>query len=241
MAHGRHLCRWSLHLASAPGAPSGTFPVMDTSTGSGAPKPSTLQRYGATFEELERIVDENPSLRSFVVGYLNEERSRVFLADSLAGVLTDGGKPNDHDRSVKADRVYTYRGFTVRLEVKGVQTASVRHGDGVVSASFQCDASDARPVLLPSGVTVVTSCLLAGEFDVVAVPLFELCGRWEFAFAANRDLRRTSSPKFASADRSSLLATLQPVSYPVAPPFTTDLRSLLDRMVAAGQLTRAAT
>ena len=48
----------------------------------------------------------------------------------------------------------------------------VRRLDAKYSGAVQCDASDKRSVPLPGGRTVQTTCLLVGEFDILAAAAF---------------------------------------------------------------------
>ena len=133
-----------------------------------------LEKWQISAEELTKIVDENPSLRGFMFGYVSE-----------------------------------YKG------------------------KFQCDASDRREILLPNGHTVDTTCLAVGEFDIVAVSLYAFGDEWKFAFAKNSDLPHPGarSRNVAEADREYLIKTLIDITWPLQPPFTTDVYALLDSML----------
>ena len=70
-----------------------------------------------------------------------------------------------------------------------MQTNSIKQlEDGTFKAKIQCDASDKRPVSLPNGNTISTTCYLAGEFEILAVPLQPFLGEWKYAFRKKRDL-----------------------------------------------------
>ena len=67
-----------------------------------------LERWQLTQQELTIIVDENPSLRGFMLGYIAEYKLRSLL---LSGVDVRGlEKPDDHARGKgkKNDMVLTY-------------------------------------------------------------------------------------------------------------------------------------
>jgi hypothetical protein len=141
-------------------------------------------------------------------------------------------KDDDHDRRRKGDRVVAYKGRDIRIEAKSLQTNSIRrHEDGSITAAVQCDASDRRSVTLPDGSKLQTTCLLTGEFDLLAVNLFEFHQRWEFAFALNADLPRSTWKKYKKRQRQFLLATLIPVHWPLQPPFVSDPFALLERLL----------
>jgi len=125
--------------------------------------------------------------------------------------------------------LYNKREFT--FEVKSLQTLSVRRlPDGHYTGNFQCDASDSRTIALPNGERVKTTCLLVGEFDIVAVNLFAFRGQWDFAFALNRDLPRSTFSGYTPAQRRYLLATSVQVTWPVQPPFASDPFVLLEKL-----------
>jgi hypothetical protein len=97
---------------------------------------------------------------------------------------------------------------------------------------FQCDASDRRPVTLPNGEEVETTCLVVGGFDLLAVNLFEFGQEWRFAFARNESLPRTTSKKYTPTQQQYLLKSGMPISWPLKPPYETEPFRLLDEIVA---------
>lgn len=190
-----------------------------------------LEKWQITAEELTRIVNDNPSLRGFLFGYVSEYKARAYFDGRKD--ITNLIKYDDHDRTSKGDISFHYKGREFRIEAKSLQTNSVvRTGSGSWKGKFQCDASDRREILLPNGRTVHTTCLAVGEFDIVAVSLYEFGGRWRFAFAKNSDLPHpgSRSRSVAEEDREYLIKTLIDISWPLRPPFTTDVFSLLDDM-----------
>jgi hypothetical protein len=165
-----------------------------------------------------------------LLGYVAEAKLRnILLAD---GRIVDVRKSDDHDRRKKGDLVVTYRDHQFKIESKSLQTNSIqRLSEGHYAGAVQCDASDRRMVRLPNGRGVETTCLLVGEFDILAANLFAFENKWEFSFALNRDLPRSSASKYTKYQRSNLLATLVPVTWPPEPPFTSDPFVLLDRLL----------
>lgn len=193
---------------------------------------TVLERWQISAEELTKIVDDNPSLRGFIFGYVSEYKARTYF-DGHAGI-ENLMKYDDHDRTSKGDISFRYKGREFRIEAKSLQTNSViQVGDDAWSGKFQCDASDRREILLPNGHTVNTTCLAVGEFDIVAVSLYAFEDQWRFAFAKNSDLPHPGarSRNVAVEDREYLIKTLIDISWPLQPPFTTDIYSLLDEMV----------
>lgn len=191
-----------------------------------------LERWQIAEQELTAIIDENPSLRGFMLGYVAEYKLRSLLSSSeLVESLI---KPDDHDRRMgsKGDIIIIYRGHRFSIEVKSLQTNSIQvDTNGVYHGMVQVDASDSREVTLPNGKTIKTTCLLVGEFDVVAFNLFQFREQWDFAFALNRDLPRTRYKKYTEEQRQYLLATLVPVTWPLSPPFTLNPFELVDKLI----------
>lgn len=146
--------------------------------------------------------------------------------------ITNLMRPRSHDRTQKCDFCFEYRGVSVRVEVKCLDTPKVRRKGYLYEGTFQCNASDTKKVTLPSGETIVTNCLAVGGFDVLAVCLFAFGGTWRFAFALNQDLPRTRWRKYTEAQQAGLLKSTMRISWPLQLPFTDDLFAVLDRMVA---------
>jgi hypothetical protein len=190
---------------------------------------SILERWDITAVELTAIIDRNPSLRGFLFGYVGEFKLRKLLFSDER--TSNVHKYDDHDRRRANDLCVTYKGHEFTIEVKSLQTLSIRQNDEGYIGNFQCDASDSRIVLLPNGERLKTTCLLAGGFDLVAVNLFGFRHQWDFAFALNRDLPRSTHRGYTPEQRKYLLATSVKVTWPVEPPFVTDPFILLDQLV----------
>ena len=110
-----------------------------------------LERWKISAEELTKIVEENPSLRGFLFGYISEYKARTYF-EGHAGV-TDIRKYDDHDRTSKGDISFCYKGREFRIEAKSLQTNSVvQVGNGLWRGKFQCDASDRREIC--TGLTI---------------------------------------------------------------------------------------
>jgi hypothetical protein len=197
---------------------------------------SVFERWQLTPQELDEIVSANPSLRGMMFGYVSEYKLRkLWFSDPIFQGVT---KEDDHDRTKKGDLWFTYKGVRISVEVKSLQTHSVKGGGlaDVYTGDFQCDASDRRKVKLPNGEQLETTCLLVGEFDVLAVCLFEFGHKWRFAFAKNWDLPHPGlRSKYTQEQKNHLLAGSIKISWPLQPPFRTDLFQLLDEIVAEKQ------
>ncbi|MFN8485151.1 MAG: restriction endonuclease [Anaerolineae bacterium] len=192
-----------------------------------------LERWQVTPEELDEIVTANPSLRGFMLGYVAEYKLRKlwFQDERVVGLV----KYANHDRTRKGDLSFFYKGLEMSVEVKSLQTATIKKVGDEYSATFQCDASDKRMVYLRGGESVVTTCLVVGDFDLLAVNLFALTNEWRFAFAKNRDLPRSRYRGYTPEQRDQLLATLMKIKWPLESPFYAELYQLLDEIVQEGR------
>lgn len=195
-----------------------------------------LHDWDLTFGEIDELLTDNPSLRSFVSGYAAEMKCRRLWFDNDPRV-TNVTKYDDHDRTKKGDIAFDYKGRTFTVEVKSLQTNSIKlNKAGERVATFQCDASDRREVNFPDGSAVTTTCLLVGEFDLLAVNMHGFYGTWEFAFAKNDDLprpggRRGASKNYTQLQLDNLLATSMPMADPPVAPYRMEPWSLLDELI----------
>jgi len=192
-----------------------------------------LERWQVTSDELDEMISRSPSLRGLIFGYVSEHKLRkLWFSDKRVSNLH---KSDNHDRARKGDLTFNYKGVEITVEVKSLQNALHTRSRRHVQGKFQCDASDRRQVELPDGHRIETTCLVVGEFDLLAVNLFEFRQEWQFAFARNKDL---PAPASASTPRSSgeqLLATLIDVTWPLKPPFEPEPFRLLDEIAAENQ------
>jgi hypothetical protein len=197
-------------------------------------KKNFFEHIGVTPAQFCEVVDANPSIWGVIIGYVAERKLReFFINDKRVSGLT---KDDDHDRTKKGDLNVIYKKRSFKYECKPLQSNSIKRppksNPYEASASYQCDASDCRPIKLRNGHTVTTTCLEVGEFDIVAVNLFALQDKWQFAFALNYDLPRTKHNKYKKADRLLLLATLPKITWPVERPYVLDPFVLMYLLIA---------
>jgi hypothetical protein len=83
---------------------------------------------------------------------------------------------------------------------------------GPFKGKFQCDASDRRKVILPNNAEVETTLLQSGEFDVVAACIFSFRNIWEFGFALNTELPKTTH---YGENSQHLIASHVDIEYPL--------------------------
>jgi len=177
-------------------------------------------------EYIVQILAETPSVRGMVYGNLAEIQFSHWLV-ALGVPMGDQVRDDDHAKT-KSDRTIVWQGKRYTVQVKSMQTNSIRAtGEGTFRAGVQCDGSDRRDVTLPNGHVVNTTNYVAGEFMVLATAMHAFTGEWDFAFRLNSTLDRTTSKKYVEEDRPYLLKTLVNVTWPLEPPWTTDLFGLL--------------
>ncbi len=187
-----------------------------------------LDRWDITAEELTEIVSSNPSMRGLMLGYIAEYKLRkMWFEDERIDNLTNY---DDHDRKRTGDIAFFYKRVPIKVESKSLQAATIRKVDDVYTGKFQCDASDRREVILPNGERLITTCLVVGQFDILAVNLFEFEQKWRFVFARNRDLPRSKYRGYTSEQQQYLLSTLMDVTWPPQPPFVDSPFPLLDEI-----------
>ena len=193
--------------------------------------PSILRQWEISEQDLTEIVAQNPSLRGILLGYVAERKFHEAFLNHPA--IPEKGRDDDHDRARKDDRRIVYKGKSIIIEVKSLQTNLVKSlGDDRWTGKSQVDASDSREVTFPDGSTLKTTCLLRGEFDLLAVNCFAFGNKWRFAFALNSELPKNTYKKYAEYQKSRLLPTLISIEWPLKPPFAENPFELLDWLIA---------
>lgn len=191
---------------------------------------SILERWGITEKELTDLVEQNPSLRGILLGYVAEKKFHDQFLNHPD--ITDKRKDDDHDRKKKGDRRIIYRGHTILIEVKSLQTNMVKNlGNNRWSGKAQVDASDSRELTFPDGSKLKTTCLLRGEFDLLAINCFAFGESWRFAFALNSELPTNTFRKYSEYQQKHLLPSLIPIVWPLEPPFTENPFELMNRFI----------
>ena len=182
-----------------------------------------------TPEELTKLVEDNPSLRGMILGYLAELKlEKLWLSgDNVSEVI----KHDDHDRKKKGDRVIRYKGQEFIFESKSLQSATIENTQEGWKGKAQVDASDRREIVLPDNSRVTTTCLRKGEFDILAVNVFAFEEKWRFVFAKNSDLPMSGYRKYSPYQRQHLLATLVTVHWPPRPPFSDEPFTLMNEII----------
>ena len=193
-------------------------------------KKSILDTWEITEAELTDLVNSNPSLRGMLLGYIAEQKFQSLVLNSP--LITSSHKDDDHDRSKKGDRRIVYKRKSFIIEVKSLQTHTVKlTGKDLWIGKTQVDGSDRRIVQFPDGTELNTTLLLRGEFDILAVNCFAFGDKWRFIFCKNEDLPVSNYSKYTEAQRKGLIASLITVTWPPTPPFTDNLFTLLQEML----------
>jgi hypothetical protein len=185
-----------------------------------------LERLDITSEELTYIIDNNPSLRGMITGYMAEAKlEQLWFSDNIVS------KNNDHDRRKKGDLLVHYRDRQFTFESKSIQTSSILKTDAGWTGKVQIDASDCRNIVLPDGSNLTTTCLLKDEFDILAINIFPVDNVWKFLFIKNSDLPSSKCSKYTAYQRDQLLSTSVSVSWPPKPPFYEEPFTLMDDII----------
>lgn len=191
--------------------------------------PTILDVWRITPGALTNIVNENPSLRGMLLGYVAEYKlQEILLSEDGIEYI---GKPDDHDRTSKGDHIIEYRGQRFVIESKSLQSRMVEKDGDVWRGRAQVDASDRRSIVLEDGTQIETTLLMVGEFDILAVNCFAFEQEWNFVFGRNRDLPRSRYRGYSQQVRNQLIASLVSVSWPPEPPFSSDLIEVLEQLV----------
>lgn len=192
-----------------------------------------IDKLDITNENLNQLLESNPSLRGMIMGYLAEIKLKnIWFEDNRINNIY---KADDHNRDIKADWIINYNEHEFTIEVKSVQTNSIRtlneHKDAFLKGKFQCDASDSRAVNLKGNKSVKTTCMKKGRFDILAINLYPFTGNWEFAFVKNEDLPTTNYHKYDSKTQNQLLKGCIKIKYPFSKPYYSNPYDLLDNLI----------
>lgn len=179
-----------------------------------------FEHWDATRREFNEVFNRNPSLMGMMKGYMAEEKLKTTYLEDHPRV-ENLFSPDDHDRDMKGDWRFDWDGEEhIVVEVKCLQSNYVerretREGDIEYFGKYQCDASDSREIELEHGESVGTTLLEVGEFDVLAVGVFEFGEEWNFVFAKNEDLPRTSHHEYPDKVQERLIKGMHDIEYPI--------------------------
>ena len=190
---------------------------------------SVFDRWDISEQEMTELIDGNPSLRGMILGYAAEVKFRHMYLEHRDDITSH--KDDDHDRTKKGDRRLQYKGREIVVEVKSLQTKTVKYDaeSDIWTGESQVDASDRRIVQFKDNTELDTTLLLVGEFDILAVNCFAFGNEWKFVFALNHDLETSRWKKYTDEQQKNLLKSMQPIQYPPVSPYTTDFDEILER------------
>ena len=193
-----------------------------------------LQDWQITNEQLTQLLNNNPSLKGMLFGYVAELKLKEIILSFPEVSFTR--KYDDHNRKKKGDLYVIYKEKAFNIESESLQSSSIKYIEGSQKwlGKAQVDASDRKTVYLPNGENLNTTLLLRGEFDVLVVNCYGFEDKWKFIFARNLDLPGTIYRKYSQEAKKALIASLITVTCPPEFPFYYDLRVLLDEMIDEG-------
>lgn len=193
-------------------------------------KQSIFKRWDIDEQTISDLIDDNPSLRGMVLGYVAEKKFHDAYLNH--NDISSAVKDDDHDRLKKGDRRITYKDKEFLVEVKSLQTKTCKPlEDGSWIGKSQVDGSDKRTIKFNDGSELSTTLLLKGEFDLLAVNCFAFGDEWKFAFAKNSDLPTSKFKKYTEEQRNQLLSSMVEVTWPPQAPFSDNPYELLDEMI----------
>lgn len=176
---------------------------------------------GFTMDDIQEMIDENPSLRGFLQGYLAERALKKQLL-KIEGV-TSVTKIQDRDVE-KGDFRVVYKDVPITIEAKSVATASIK--EDVLTQAWQGSVvvknTDRRELTMEGLGTFQTTKLMRGQFDILAICCFAVNGTWDFMFIENRFIP-------AAIESRDLLKTRFTINPTTTPCLTHDLVKLLEK------------
>ena len=188
--------------------------------------------------EFNEVFNRNPSLMGMMKGYMAEEKLKIDVLEDhpkVEGLFS----PDDHDRDLKGDWRFDWEGEHIIVEVKCLQSNYVEAEQTLddkvrYTGKYQCDASDRREIELAHGNTVNTTLLEVGEFDILAVGVFEFGNEWNFVFAKNEELPRTSYHEYSEEAQERLIKGMHDIEYPLPEDsiYSEDVWPLVEETVA---------
>jgi hypothetical protein len=195
-------------------------------------------------EEFNRIIHQNSNALSAIYGYVAEERLReMFLEDDPR--VENIRSPEDQDSTDKGDWAFDYRGEKMKIEVKSLQTHTIKRlddpdqqtlGENEEEARWEAGfhikgTSDQRTIKF-DGEEYNTTLMnvVESDVDVMAINLYRIEDEWRFAFIRLTDLPR-SEGNYPDELREQLSKSLPKLTIPLEEPFTDDLYALMDEIL----------
>ena len=195
-------------------------------------------------DEFNRIIDKNSNALSAIYGYVAEERLReMFLEnDDRVKLLRS---PEDQDDDDKGDWAFQWRGESMKIEVKSLQTHTIEEVDTSQEtltegggepvryrAGFHLKGTSDQRTVEYEGEEYETTLMNVekSDVDVMAVNLYKLKEEWDFAFIKVKDLPR-SRGNYPDGLKQQLAKSQIRLTVPLEEPFTTDIYGLMDEVL----------
>jgi hypothetical protein len=148
---------------------------------------------GVTLEEIADLFRENSSLRGYCQGFVSERRLAQWLR-TFPEIESVEKIPDQSEE--KGDLRVVYKGEILRIELKSIATDSVRHDvlNDTWQGKVRTKATDRRDIEIDGVGVIRTSCLIKGEFDILAISTLPVDGQWTYMFMDAAFLPETANP-----------------------------------------------
>lgn len=184
------------------------LPVIQTApspTFSRGSLPGDLLLASTSASVLSSILNNNPSARGFLQGYIAEEYLMTYLRN-LPGISDVSKIPDRHSK--RGDIAFNYESRHYTVEVKSLKSNSRKEEflDGGFSGVVGVKKTD----VAWSKAGVKGTCHLSpGEFDILAISTYNVTGNWGFYFLASEFIPRTEGDpsKIKTSFRVNALTT----------------------------------
>ena len=195
-------------------------------------------------KEFNRIIHKNSNALSAIFGYVAEERLREMYLENDPRV-ENLRSPEDQDSADKGDWAFTWRGEPMKIEVKSLQTHTINAVDTTQTelededeepvryrAGFHLKGTSDQRTIQYSGEEYSTTLMNVEDtdIDVMAVNLYKIKDKWDFAFLKVEDLPR-SKGNYPEGLRQKLARSQIRLTIPLRGPFTADLYGLMDEVL----------
>lgn len=186
------------------------------------------------------VFNKNIGALAFFEGYFSE----YFLEKKLLQLpeITECSKPGDNNLEIKGDLVPLYKGVPIRIEVKNIKRKTndpkrkPKHVTNLYESYhtgfFSTRSGRTRKVTFSDGSVVHTYNVKRGLYDIIAVNVYQLTGKHEFAYCLESNLASTSHTCRTALTSLQCTETLRGdvcVKWPTEAPWTDNLESILEQ------------
>jgi len=196
-------------------------------------------------EEFNRIIHQNSNALSAIYGYVAEERLREeYLEDDDR--ISNIRSPADQDSGDKGDWAFQWKSEPMKIEVKSLQTHTIEEVDSnqtnltddsrkpiQYKAGFHLKGTSDQRKITHEGEEYNTTLMNVADTDVdiMAVNLYKIRDRWDFAFIKVEELPRSKGSSYPDSLRQKLARSQIKLTIPLQEPFTKDLCDLMDDFI----------